>query len=678
VTLAIPTSDAAEYAGLPLEVRNNVRRWLRILTPVFNPPQGCRCKIGDALRRVARDMDVSDATARRLYDIYRQGGYKGAPNKKGHGKRTWFDAGDWRVFINRSVAPQECKGVPPEIIECFRGYCESDQRKNRSAWRRMIRDWRAGKLPHLPWPEVDPVVDYPIGCSYRNLVKHAPTRYELTAARIGRTAADAERPLVYTTRKGLWVGSHIMFDDMWHDFFVNTFAEKQAGRPLELFSHDLFSARKIRWGVRVRTRKADGSMSGLEERMTRYVLAATLFLDGYSPRGTIMVVEHGTAAFNDRVREALAQHCERDAAGSPLITVSDSGMKGAAAHAGQYPGLSRGNFRHKASLESSNNLTHNEFAHLPAQTGMDLAHRPEGLEAQLKHNQMLLWAREQLRPATAAKLEFDLLELNEFMHIAGELYTNIEQYTDHELSDWIDCGHVVNEMLIGKHWVDRGALLSMTDAQRQVVHMLIESGEILTRPRKMSRREVWDMGAADLIKFPAWGVCDILGPDLAVERKVVKNQFEFQDAEVGPGMHRYSGMATDADGHPVALRDGETYQAFVNPFAPDTLFVCNARGGYIGQCRRINAPCRADVEAVQRACGAAAKREGELLAPVRARHLAEAREMARRASSNADALGESQDPDGDEAAAVGAAIRQSTPSIVSTPSTEEEIEIRHI
>ena len=68
-------------------------------------------------------------------------------------------------------------------------------------------------------------------------------------------------------------------------------------------------------------------------------------------------------------------------------------MTGAKAHAGQYPGLSRGNFRHKASLESSNNLTHNVFASLPGQTGKDVEHRPEQLDGMLRHNNALLAAR---------------------------------------------------------------------------------------------------------------------------------------------------------------------------------------------------------------------------------------------------------------------------------------------
>ena len=83
------------------------------------------------------------------------------------------------------------------------------------------------------------------------------------------------------------------------------------------------------------------------------------------------------------------------------------------------------------------------------------------------------------------------------------------------------------------------------------------------------------MGARDLVRVPGYGVCAILGDDLAQERKVTdRGLFEYQDQEVGPGMHRFdAGCVATPDGERVALKNGEKYQIFVNPFAPDTLFV---------------------------------------------------------------------------------------------------------
>src|SRR5581483_9054994 len=114
--------------------------------------------------------------------------------------------------------------------------------------------------------------------------------------------------------------------------------------------------------------------------------------------------------------------------------------------------------------------------------------------------------------------------------------------------------------------------------------------------------------------------------------------FEFEDRELGPGVHRYASVCVTPEGEQLRLRDGEKYQTFVNPFAPEMLFVRRANGSYIGECRRIETPCRGDVEAVHRLCGARAKEEAELLAPLRARHLADARQKVSRHARNAAIL----------------------------------------
>jgi hypothetical protein len=98
-------------------------------------------------------------------------------------------------------------------------------------------------------------------------------------------------------------------------------------------------------------------------------------------------------------------------------------------------------------------------------------------------------------------------------------------------------------------------------------------------------------------------------------------------------------VAKTPHGEELRLADRETYETFVNPFAPETLFVRRGNGAYIGECRRIAKPCRGDVEAVHRACGAAAKAEAELLAPIRVRHLQDAREKTARHARNAAVLG---------------------------------------
>ena len=167
---------------------------------------------------------------------------------------------------------------------------------------------------------------------------------------------------------------------------------------------------------------------------------------------------------------------------------------------------------------------------------------------------------------------------------------------------------------------------------------LLAAGVLQGRPVRMNRREVWDRGAGELVKLPGWGVCEILGDDLARESTVGAGMFEIQDQEIGPAIYRYESQVRDAEGRQRELRDGEKYQVFINPFALGTLFVRDAQGRYVGECRQIHAPSRADMDGVRRAMGKTIHREAELLTPLQTRHAAEAREKQARHENNADLL----------------------------------------
>src|SRR5581483_1258346 len=384
---------------LPAAARHDFEFWRARIEPLLVAGPA-RTGICARLQAISLATGTPFKTVLRKYYAAKRGGIFALVDKRLAGPRWWKRT--------------ERKSVSDSDKALVRLYCERNQRSSRSAVKQLRRHFTQGRV--TTETPINPETGFPYGWSIDNLLRFAPTKFELKATRIGRSAAKSHRPLVYTTRKGLWVGSHYMLDDMWHDFFINSFAEKQAGRPLELFSHDLFSARKVRWGIRVRTMREDGKHNQLSERMTRMVLAATLYLDGYSKKGTVICAEHGTAAVREAVERALHDMS------NGLVTVARSGMEGATAHGGQYPGISRGNFRFKASLESSNNLVHNVFAALPGQTGKDRQHQPEELPALLKNNENLLAARDQLTEERRSLLQFPILELNQFMLVAQEFY----------------------------------------------------------------------------------------------------------------------------------------------------------------------------------------------------------------------------------------------------------------
>lgn len=615
--LALPsTCDPILEKDLTDAAREDLKYWRELLMPAMtHKGRGVQA----VLRRLSTMSGQPFKTIRSKYYAWRADGVFGLVDKRKAGPTFWT-----LRKARRAPAVSESRGL--QQLWCR--ICEGNQRKSKPEFKKLVQLWkdRAPEIAAIPeyadfpgWPEL------PEGMSYANLMRYGPTEYELTSARQGRFAAAAHRPTVFTTRAGLYVGSHIMLDDKWHDFFVNTFAEKKAGRPLELYTFDLFSARKVRWGIRVRTKDGEGKYAGIPEMMTRWVLASHLFQDGYSPRGTTLVAEHGTAAVRERIARALF-----DMTGGK-ITLSESGMTGDPAHFGQYPGLVRGNPRHKAALESNNNREHNAFGSLPGQTGNSVANRPEQLDGQLDNNAALLAAYAQLPAEKAALLEFSLLELNQFMSVADHIYALLERDRDHKLEGWIEAGNVVQALQLGGQEILETALSA---EQRQNLPALLEAGLVQARPVRMSRREVWDRGADELVPLPGWGVCEILGDDLARESTVRSGMFEIEDNEIGPGTYRFVSRVIDAEGRQRELHDGDKYQVFINPFALGTLFVRDAQGRYVGEARAIHAPSRADYAAVQAAMGAAARREGELLTPLRARHEAEGREKQRRHEAN--------------------------------------------
>jgi hypothetical protein len=148
---------------------------------------------------------------------------------------------------------------------------------------------------------------------------------------------------------------------------------------------------------------------------------------------------------------------------------------------------------------------------------------------------------------------------------------------------------------------------------------LLNAGTLQTRPRKMSRLEVWQRGAADLIRISGPTVCDILGPTFAAERRVSSHMISFRDKDLGPGDHKFDALIHDPEGRIIPLKEGETYLTTANPFAPDQLFIKDAKGRFLGTAPRIARASRADLDSITRAIGAAAKKETTLLEPLRLR-----------------------------------------------------------
>lgn len=549
LAIVVTQTDYAEMAALPAGVRDDVRRWMAALATV-EPP------VGPALERIARSLGASPRTARRRYDAVRVSG--------------------WRGLVDGTKAPDARRGdLHPLTIQHFQKLVVLNQRKALPAYRALVRAFFAGEL--IPGVADDCARDrLPRGWSQPNFLRHMPTKFELAAMRQGRSSARSIGPLVYTTRRHLWVGSHFLFDDLVHDTFVNVLDTAKTGRPLEFHALDLYSACKFAWGMRVRTEnELTGKMEGLREENMRALVASILAQHGYhAERGTTMVVEHGTAAIREDLERLLY-----DLTGG-RIQVSRSGIEGDPAHVGQYGGRGKGNFRFKAALESLGNLVHNELGFLPAQTGMDVARRPEETHGLLKANDALLdafLALQRDRPELAQLLRFPVLSDRQFQEICITVYHRINARTDHALEGW--------DMLVRPDERD------------------------LMRVRRMSPAEVWGQGRGQLTRFREEQVALLLYTADAPERTVRGGEIQFRDAELTSDELKFDASR---------WRDGEKFAAVLNPFNPERLYLFDARGRCAGAAARLHRVDRADDEAMRREMGRVSKAFTERLDPVRA------------------------------------------------------------
>lgn len=568
--LPSPSLFPSDLATLPTRAREDFLFWKEQLSPLLSMERG----ISKAISDLAVRSGQSEGTIRKKFYAVKKAGWPALIDRRLCGPAAW-NARESRAL---SVADKAL----------VKTYAERYQRSSQAAIRALRRDYVKGEV--VTATPLNSESGFPFGWGERNLLRHIPTKYELKNARIGRSAAASERQLVYTTRANLWVGSHYLFDDMWHDHFVNHLDQRKSGRPLEFHALDLYSACKFAWGMRVRTEREDGTMDGLKESDMRFLLAHVLGNFGYSPSGTTLVVEHGTAA----IREDLERFLHEETGG--LITVARSGMEGAAAAAHQYAGRAKGNFRFKAALETLGNLIHNEMAALPGQTGMDTDHRPEQLDGLLKANDALLRAIAYLPPERVEMLRWPLLSIQQFQVIASEIYQRINDRTEHELEGW------------DMHYVPD-----------------LRHGGM----RRKSPNEVWRPGSRQLARLRPQAVASILLPDMGEERSVRRGMIETRDGSISGDALRFDARM---------LADGERYQTILNPYAPDAIWAFDAAGRFVAACPRITSVDRANIAAVQEACGRAAKAEAEALAPFRARHLKEAREKAANARHNASVV----------------------------------------
>jgi hypothetical protein len=594
-------AEAAEFMALPERTRAEIERWRPRLESLGRPIQ-------QSLAALARELGVSPSCARKRYDAWRTHGWRGlagGARAKGAllGHARWSES-----------------GPAPEFAEWYRQLCLQNSRKNAPAYRKFVRLFHEGELiPGLEWATNRRRL--PRGFSEENLRRFCPTTFERTAMSIGRKAASAFRPLVYTSRAGLQVGQQVMVDDMWHDFKVVMLGQREPMRLLELHALDVYSGCLFAHAVKPRLwdELAEKSV-GLKQNEFLFFLLWLLCQHGYHPAGTAIIGERGTATLS--AADAAVLH---EVTGG-LVTFDGGVVDRRAAFAGAFAGVAKGNFRIKAALESLGNLSHNEEADrllFPGQTGsLARVNAPEELPARERHERFLLSACAGLPAEVREGIRHDFIEYHQSVLAVARVWERINRRTDHALEGFDEEG------LTRVDWLSEHGLVSAADyAAAAPEKQLWIRQTHAPRARLMAPQEVWERGRPGLVRLRPEQAARVLARAHGHAATVGRDHLiAFESSEIAPGRLRYR-----AD----RWAPGDRFRVVVNPFHPEVAHLFDEHGAWCGCAPAWERAGRLDLDAQAERRREASEIEARLLGPVARAGARETQHRLENARSNA-------------------------------------------
>jgi hypothetical protein len=563
-----PKNNDLAWSDLTPDLRDHVRVWRAAFQQV-----GMIKPIAAYFEALARYTGSTAGTAKRHYYACQA-------------------AGSWHPLVPKNKLPRpalDCRTNHREFRAHLIKIVEEQQRNNRTAFRKLRAQWRNREI--IPgYTDLPGYPSQPVGWSDRNLDKivgEETNKARLNSIRLGVSSKTNDLlPQVFTTRVGLYPGAVYQIDDMWHDNFVTVGKSRTPARVIELGALDLFSACRFKWGAKPRLRNEEtGSFNNLNEADTRFFIAGLFADTGYSPRGTMLMLEHGTAALREDVERILY-----DASGG-LIRCDRQPIEGKQQALTQYwGGTEGGNFRAKASLESIHNRIHNDLANLSLQTGKDAGSRPVTTDRQLQYITGILKSIAKVAPERLDLLKLPALDFHtQFIPLLQDYYTHgLNNRTDHALQGWAELGHLVTEYTTlpgSEQFLSAAQFLALPDDSQAIISGAAKSDpQTWTRKRNLSPAEVWKPALGSMLKLPDYILGDILSQDLAREEKVKGSFFKFRDQGTTDIEHIYEARIYTPEGAVRELPHGEKFQVFANPFSPRWLHVHNARGQYLGKC----------------------------------------------------------------------------------------------
>lgn len=607
-------SAELEYARLPLAIKTEVDKWSAAVRMVI---EGKPKMV--ALSRAAEYLGLSTHAVRAKVAEYQKQGQS------------------WRVFIDGRKMPHAEGTIPEEFLEWYLiKLCGGNQRKNRPGHSKLIRLWQQREpIPGYPvLPPPYPGTDIPWGWGYSNLqkaIKKNPRcQFLLTLCRQGPVAASALMPnLCLSTRVGIKPGQVYMPDDRWVDCEVIVPTQSDPCRPIELGFGDFASTKKCCWGIKPQLRLTRKSKRiRTKESDMRLLLAQLLCLIGYHRDGVQFIIEHGTATISHELELILCQLSGGEVLDGKivkegLIKVVRSGFQGGTRMLGGYLGKRLGNFKAKASYESSHALYHNETADLQGQTGKDPEHAPEDQARRKNEDTRLMIAMLALRPDLREHVQFGHLHFKAFLQAYMGLKARIEDRIHHRIQDWEECGYIVSEYRTTfdpNGWRPRSELAAMPPLRRQEIESLLKNVKHLTRTRRLSPNEVWDRGLGELTVLPIHCMRLIMGESLMEPHRVQRNgEFVIKKMDLSDTPMHFIAIATDDNGVETVLTPFREYRTWINDFNPDMLFVEEmggaGHGRYLGICRPVAKVSPTDSQGRFEAVRAGEKRLEKAMAP---------------------------------------------------------------
>ena len=612
-SFAVPPQAASAYTRLvSSEAMEECQRLLRVLGEIR-----ASGKVLPACKRLAAGLNGKWGAARlraKYYEFLR-------------GNDT-YPAGDWRICLNHAKAPIHRADITSvtrraAFIEYWRKLGENHHQDWAAAHDELLKIWRTGfdhlnrKVTAIPgydqWPQTDEYLGYPDGWSYANLMRFQSDPYDQAAARVGHAFASQHRLPVLTTRVGLQFGQYFEFDD--HEFNQRVLFQRKPMRPLGFGAIELLSGDICHLGMKPTLWDYEDEVKRkLTEKEFMWFVISLLTTVGYrADIGTRFIVERGTAAIRAPLEAALAR------VSNDKILIERGGRFGQPAHAGQWSGRAKGNFRTKALIEGAWGIVDNQMDSLPAQTGRGRGDAPEGFSPQagaekytaaiFRTVDALEKAGRPVSPDQIAQLKFAYPMYHDWRLWALDAIDRINRDPDHSLEGWEKLGFVqpVWRLPSQSAWLPWQAYTALPSAEQAVVKAMLDADRSLVKSRRLSRHEVFSAGLPQLTRLPWELLPSLVGPEHALNAgqeplEVKAGLIRFECAEMDPDPIEFYARDYRAASN-AFLPNGAKYICYVNPYAPTRLVATDAAGKVVAICPRYARAVRHDEHAIRQLKG---------------------------------------------------------------------------